>query len=696
MFAIRKLAWITLALVSSFAALSVACSQDPDVVEVIKEVPVEKEVVKTVEVVKEVPVDRIVEVVKTVEVVKEVPMEPTPAPAVMAGPPIYQMGIFEEPITRNFWNYYGGPGGSVWTKYVMDGHADSLFAYSDQRFDWIPSLAADFPTPLIEETVGGEEFWTTEVSMLEGVQWSDGEELNADDFAFTVRTVMDLQLGSSWASAVDPAFVDHVEALDSHRLKIFFKTEDADGSPQTPGLSVWQFGLGFMPILAEHYWAPVVEEIMAASADMEKRHEALFAHVPDGEPTAGGFVFDRWEPGAFYEKDTDPSYYFSGTVITQYANGAYAETNPNTGQTVAHYGEPTGEKLLEYTVGPHSDSSIFSIYGNQDAAILALANGDIDFVFNPLGLEKGFLDRVRSAPDLQVAANANNGVRYLGFNTRKPPMNIREFRQAVATVIDKEFVAQTILQDAALPVYSMVPEGNLFWHNADVPKFGQGMTRAERLSKAVELLKSAGFTYEEEPEISEDGNFVSRAGRGLKMPDGSPVPDLTLLAPSAGYDPMRSTFAIWIERWLNDIGIPARANLTGFNVIVGELFSDTVAEDLDMWILGWSLSIFPDYLENFFHSRHAPENGAGYNWGGYASPEFDDLAIGLLSETTIEGARDKAFSLQRFLAEDLPYVTLFTTPKLDAFRPSRVEFPYTASLGGIEAQGGMQQEAVIK
>ncbi len=620
---------------------------------------------------------------------------PTAEPMAMAGPAIYTMGIFEEPITRNFWNYYGGPGGSVWTQYVLVGHTGALYGYSAQRFDWVPGLAADFPTPLAKETVDGTEYWTATVPMKTGVMWSDGEELDADDFVFTVNTVLDMGLGSNWASVVDPAFLDHVEATDSHTIKVFFKATDSEGNEQTPGLSVWQFGLGFMPILAQHYWAPVVEEAMAAG-EMAQQHEALFAHVPEGEPTLGGYIFQKWEPGAFYEKESDPNYYSMGTVITEYANGAYSEDNPNTGLTATYYGEASGEKVLEYTVGPHVDSALFSIYGNQDAAILALTNGDIDYVFNPLGLEKGFLDRVRGTPDLQIVSNANNGVRYLGFNVRKAPMNIKEFRQAIATVIDKEFVAQTILQDAAIPVYAMVPQGNGFWHNPDVPKYGQGLSRGERLQQAVELLKSAGFTYEEEPEISEDGNFVATAGKGLKMPDGTPVPEMQLLAPSAGYDPMRSTFAIWVERWANDIGIPVRANLTGFNVIVGELFSDTVADDLDMWILGWGLSIFPDYLENFFGTRHSPEIGAGYNWGGYSNSEFDDLGLGLLSETTIEGARDKIFRMQEFLAEELPYVTLFTTPKLDAYRPARIDFPYTSVLGGIEQQGGMQQEAVIK
>ena len=205
-----------------------------------------------------------------------------------------------------------------------------------------------------------------------------------------------------------------------------------------------------------------------------------------------------------------------GATVTQFENGALMESNDRLNYTSTLYGEATGNKSLEYEVGPHVDAEIFSIYGNQDAAILALTSGDIDYVFNPLGLEKGFQDRIRSAPDLEIVTNPDNGVFYLGFNTRKAPMSIKEFRQAVATVIDKEFVAQSILQGAAIPMYSMVPEGNAVWHNPNVNKFGQGLTRGERLAQAVELLKSAGFTYEEEPEVSDDGDFVSKRGKGLK------------------------------------------------------------------------------------------------------------------------------------------------------------------------------------
>ena len=321
----------------------VACSQEPETVTVIKEVPVEKEVIR------EVPVEKIVE--KIVEVVKEV--EPTPEPETPAGPPIYQMGIFEEPISRNFWNYYGGPAGSVWTQYVLDGHSGSMYGYSDQRFDWVPGLAADFPTDLKKETVGDGEFWTAEVPLKTGVMWSDGRELDAGDFVFTVNAVLNLQLSSNWAAVVDRAFLDHVEAPDSHRLKVFFKTTDEEGNPQTPGLSVWQFGLGFMPVLAEHYWAPIVEEAKGAG-ETEQQQEALFAHVPEGEPTLGGFTFSKWEPGAFFENNTDPNHYSMGTVVTEYANGAYSESNERTGHSVTTSEMPPVTRCWSTRSGPTS------------------------------------------------------------------------------------------------------------------------------------------------------------------------------------------------------------------------------------------------------------------------------------------------------------------------------------------------------
>jgi ABC-type transport system substrate-binding protein len=595
---------------------------------------------------------------------------------------VYKIGIFEDLTTTNYWAYLGsGADGTIWNAYVLGGSQPTLYGYSDQRFDWIPSLAADFPSELQEETVGGETFWTTEVDLKQGVMWSDGNEVTAEDFVFTAQTVLDLELAGNWASIVSPEFFHHAEALGPHQLKIFFKKK--------PGLAVWQFSLAFMPILSRAYWEPIVSEAKQ-QGEITDQQKFLFAHVPENQPSAGGFIFDRWEKGAFAEKTRNPEYFFSGSTVTEYYNGAYVETKEDA-YSFSAYGDPSGEKTLEYTVGPDAESTLYNIYTNQEAAILALRTSEIDFIMNPIGLETGLQDQVRGREGIDLIENPANGFRYLAFNFHKAPGNNKAFRHAVATLIDKEFITSTVLQGVAIPMYTTVPEGNQFWHNPEVPLIGKGLSRKERVERAVQLLKDAGFTWEVEPKVSEDGSFMEVEGQGLRMPDGKLVGELVLLAPSAGYDPLRSTFAIWIERWLNDVGIPVTARLTGFNNIV-ETINDPQA--FDMFILGWSLTLYPDYLEAFFHSRHTKEGGL--NRGGYSNPEFDRLADELLEETDLEEARHKAFRMQEFLADDLPYVVLFATPIVEAYRSDRLEFPYTEVLDGIQDQNGLTTAVLIK
>ena len=624
------------------------------------------------------------------EVVREVVITPAPGPTETVAPTtaqtqegeeqqtsgeprIFKIGIAEDLTTINHWAYLG-PDGTVWNGYILGGSKPALYGYSAQRYDWIPSLAADFPAPLTEVTEGDQTFWTTQVQLKDGVKWSDGSEVTAEDFVFTAHTAVDLQLTGSWPSIVDPKYFERAEADGPYSLTIYFK--------EKPGLARWQFGLAFMPIFSKSYWEPVVGDARQAG-ELTEQQKALFAHVPDGEPSAGGYIFDQWERGAFAEKSGNAEYYFSGSTIAQYPGGAYAASKPGTYEFSA-FGEPSGDPDLEYTEGPYAESTIYSIYGSQDAAVLALKKGDIDFMLNPLGLSSGLQEQLQGEDGLTTIENASDGVRYLGFNFRKAPMDNKAFRQAVATLIDKEFLVDTVLQGVAIPIYTMVPEGNEAWYNPDVPHIGQGLTRAERIQGAVDLLKSAGFTWETEPRLSEDGQFVEQQGEGLTMPDGQPVPSMEVMAPSPGYDPLRSTFAIWIERWLNEVGIPLRANLTGFNVIVDRVFNQ---QDFDMWILGWGLSAFPDYLESFFHSRHSELEG--HNAGGYNNPEFDELADRLLAETDLEAAKQQVFEMQAFVAEDLPYVALFDTPIIETYRSGKIEFPYTETWGGLQSVAGM-------
>ena len=139
-------------------------------------------------------------------------------------------------------------------------------------------------------------------------------------------------------------------------------------------------------------------------------------------------------------------------------------------------------------------------------------------------------------------------------------MDSKAFRQAVATLIDKEFIANVAFNtfdDLDLPMYTVVPEGNKFWSNPDVRQFGIDLSREQRIKEVVALLKGVGFTWGEEPKFAVG---KVQPGEGLRMPDGQVVPEMEVLPPGEGFDFMR-TAAVWIERWLSEAGIPVKANL---------------------------------------------------------------------------------------------------------------------------------------
>jgi ABC-type transport system substrate-binding protein len=598
---------------------------------------------------------------------------------------VYNVGVFEDVTTLNFWAA-NGPDNTVWNSYMLPQRL-TMFGQSDLTFTFVPAVAAVNEPP--ELTQDGE-FWVTEIPLRQDVTWSDGEPFTAEDVAFTANTTLAFGLISgNWSEWYDGNFLERVEAVDDYTVRYVYHTR--------PGLARHEFGTLQAPILAAHYWAPITEAALAPVnalaenpseeellAAQQAAQQELFAHVPDGEPLAGAFVASRWEQGAFLDNEANPDYFDAGATYTIYENGAYQAGDVTVG-------EPEGEPLATVEIGPHVDAVVYTIYGTQDAAILALREGEVDFVLNSLGLQRGLADQIRNDPNLTVIENPTNGYRYLSFNNRRRPMNDCAFRQAVGVLIDKEFVTGTILQGAAYPIYTFIPEGNEAWYTADVPKLGEGLDRQKRLALAIAILEQAGYTFEggTPPTFDEEGNSVIPGGR-LIMPDGVPVPQLTMIAPSAGYDPLRSTFAIWIETWLNEFGIPVTAELAGFNVLIPRIFTE---QDFDMYILGWSLGIFPSSLRDFFSEEQSVTDGN--NAGGYISSEFEELSSNLLTCTTFEECKGYADQVQALLATEMPYVLLFDTGIIEAYRSAAVEYPYDEQLSGLQFthQGGALQPA---
>ena len=561
----------------------------------------------------------------------------------------YTLGIFQDVTTDNRWNMYDTAGNTVWNSYFLAPMDAGAYTIAMPGIELQPVLADGELQPAEQDG----DVWVGTITLRDDIQWSDGEPITAEDFAFTWQTAVDFQLTANWQDFVDSDIVTAVEAVDDQTVQVTFNAQ--------PGLAQWGPGTGvpLMPVMPEHFWAPVVEE--AANAE-DPRTELIAASGADA-PSSGPTVFSDRQEGSFAASVANENYYDQGT---EQSSGG-----------------------VTWTEGPYASEFQYPLYGGQEAAVLALANGEVDFLLNPLGMQRGFQDQVAENEDLTAIVNPTNGFRFMAFNHARAPMSDPAFRDALTALINKEFVTGNLLQGVAFPLYVILPEGNVAWYNeeaaAELAEIGYaGLEDNERRQIAIDLLTEAGYTWETAPTI-EDGTFT--AGQGLIGPDGEPVGQLELITPTASYDPLRATFGNYISGVAQEMGINLVSIPTDFNKIVADVFAtdadNNYTSDFDMFILGYSLgnAAFPTFHGSFFAT------GGDSNNTQYSSEEYDAASAAFDAAQTEEEAYEAMWEMERLIAVDKPHVPLFDTGILE-FYNNRVAYPFTETLSGLQFISG--------
>ncbi len=576
----------------------------------------------------------------------------------------YTLGIFQDVTTDNAWNMLDTAGNTVWNSYFLSPTTASAYQIALPGLEVVPDLAAGELPPVTQEG----DVWVGEFTLRDDATWSDGEPITAHDVAFTWNTAVEFELIGNWEDFTDTDIVTSVEAVDDYTVRVTFNAE--------PGLAVWGLGnsVPMMPIMPEHYWGPIVEEARGT----ENPRETLLAASGAEAPAAGPTVFADRQEGSFAASSANPNYFAKGEEMTS--------------------GDVT------YTVGPFAQNFQFPLYGGQDQAVLALANGEVDLLLNPLGMQQGFREQVESNPDLTAVVNPTNGYRFLAFNHARAPMSDPAFRDAFSILINKEFVTEQLLQGVAFPLYVILPEGNTAWYNEEVAaqiaeEQGAGLDDDARRAEAKRILVEAGYSWETEPGwVDSDGNLSDEPGEGLSFqpgeglidPDGNPIESLELIHPTAGYDPLRATFGSYIAGVAQEMGIPVVSVPTDFNKIVADVFTvdenNEYTSPFDMFILGYSLGnpTLPTFHQSFFGTDASDNNTQ------YSNEEFDAAAAAFASASTVEEAYDALWEMERIIARDKPHVPLFDTGILE-FYNNRVQFPFTETLSGLQFGNGMQQ-----
>ncbi len=522
-------------------------------------------------------------------------------------------------ISTNNFWAFYGQQPSVWNSYILGPTKPALFRVTSSALE--PEVAKWLPGLSYEG-----DSWFVEVVLREDMYWSDGTPITADDYVFTFETVRSLELGASWAAAF-PGSIAGVKALAPHRLRIEFTDK--------PAFAAWPNAAGTAPIMPKHVWEGIVPGLTAAD---------LYADSSAADVAGGPLVLSEVADGH----------------ITSVANPGYPLQN-----------------------GP--DTVVYTVYPDEQTLVDALIADEIDAILTPKGLSEGSSSRVQGDDTIRLLTSPANGIRYLGFNLQREPMSDPAFRQALALLVDREALAG-VVGIGARPAYTFTREANEAWYESESAlAIGNGVSGdlQSRLTQAIAALKGAGYVWQTEPALTDDGGATP--GAGLTINGLTPAP-LTILTPGDSYDPSRPAYVTEIAATLALLGFDARPVVTDFDTVVDLAFTggDEGVRQYDMYLLGWTLGnpALPDFFRPLFHSQGEMNNT------GYASTEFDERLAAYEAARTSNEARSHLWEMEGILARDLPYLVLYSMDITEAYRADRVEFAITGYLGGLQGRLG--------
>lgn len=303
---------------------------------------------------------------------------------------------------------------------------------SDGSGNLVPALAGSW-TMSLDETV-----YTFHIK--EDLTWSDGTPLNAHDFVYSFRRLMDPQTASRYATyyypivngesvtrGVVPPEELGVAAPDDHTLVFSL-------SQPTPYI---------LEILYHEAARPVPRHaIEKFGQDWVK---------PENMVTSGPYRLVEYIPNTYLKLARNDAYYEADQVSV--------------------------DEVLFY---PMNDNA---------TAVTRFRAGEYDEVFT---IPRAHLTMMQKEMPEAVRIGPMPGLVYYAFNTKIAPFDDVRVRRALSMAVDRELIAERIVGSGETPAHNYLPQGLPGYVDQPVAPY-LDIPKAERVTEAIQLLQDAGF-----------------------------------------------------------------------------------------------------------------------------------------------------------------------------------------------------------
>ena len=389
--------------------------------------------------------------------------------------------------------------------------------------------------------------WT--FTMRDGLKWSDGTELNAKDFEYTFKRIADTNVAAPYAETVIGMIEGYKDAIDSKNPeKLNVKASD-DGKTLTVKLA---YPCSYFDkIVAFGTMSPVQK------ATVEKNGDS-WATKPETYVCNGPYTITEWTP--------------SEKIV--------CKKNEN------YKGGWDSSKIV-------NDKLTFLLLEDSSASYTAYTGGTAQLIKDvpteeiPT-LKKDKKDEFNVDPIL--------GTYYLSMNLNKAPFNNKNVRKALSLAIDRDYVANTVMQGTYTPAYNYVGTGV---DDVDTGKFLEN-------SKAA----NGGKTYISEDykaNLEEAKKALAEAG----YPEGKGFPTITYSTNDAGY---HKALAEYLQQVYKDLGITMNIDIVDWSSFTPKRRAGEYEMARNGWVMDYNDA--SNMIELFVSSN-------GNNDGKYNNPAFD-------------------------------------------------------------------------